>query len=271
MRDWILSFGIDGIGATLRQVITLVAAVLYFGAFALNFIKGKYAKGISAWLWILGTVVNTVIVLNNWAVNGYMPFVSMYQVLTFLGVTYSLVYVYVSYMHRGGFMKPYFMVFQGILMVGVFFMGRTAADWSFPPALQSGYFIPHVFSYMVSYTLVAVAALMCVISFFLQGEEKKKYDNGIYNLVLTGFPFMILGMLLGALWANACWGHFWSWDNKESWSLVTSLSLAAYLHLRRHARLKKYAEVLLLLAFVFEIITLFFVGMFGGDSMHAYS
>ena len=269
MRDWILSLGIDGLGATLRQVITLVAAVLYFGAFALNFIKARYAMRISTWLWIFGTVVNAVIVLNNWAVNGYMPFVSMYQVLTFLGVTYSLVYVYVSHMYCDGFMKPYFMVFQGIIMVGVFFMGRTASAWSFPPALQSGYFIPHVFSYMVSYTLVAVAALMCVISLFLQGEEKKKYEDGMYDLVLTGFPFMILGMLLGALWANACWGHFWSWDNKESWSLV--LSLAAYLHVRRHARLKKYAKLLLLLAFVFEIITLFFVGMFGGNSMHAYS
>ena len=122
-----------------------------------------------------------------------------------------------------------------------------------------------------SVAIIKKRALSSIKEAAMTGEEKKKYEDGMYDLVLTGFPFMILGMLLGALWANACWGHFWSWDNKESWSLVTSLSLAAYLHVRRHARLKKYAKLLLLLAFVFEIITLFFVGMFGGNSMHAYS
>ena len=271
MRDWILSLNVSGLGADWRQIITLIAAILYFSAFALTFAKGKHTKNISLGIWVAGTAVNAVIVLNNWIVNGYMPFVSMYQVLTFLGVTYSIVYLYIHFAHRTDFMKPYFMVFQSVLMVGVFFMGRTATEWSFPPALQSAYFIPHVFSYMISYTLVAVAALMCMISFFLTGEEKQKYENGIYKLVLTGFPFMILGMLLGALWANACWGHFWSWDNKESWSLVTSLSLATYLHFRKNIKLKKYSNILLILAFAFEIITLFFVGMFGGDSMHVYS
>jgi ABC-type transport system involved in cytochrome c biogenesis permease subunit len=168
-------------------------------------------------------------------------------------------------------MKPYFMVFQGILMVGVFFMGRTATEWSFPPALQSAYFIPHVFSYMVSYTLVALAAILCVVSFLVAKEQKKKYEGGVYQLISTGFPFMVTGMLLGALWANECWGNYWSWDHKEAWSLVTVLSLSVYLHFRRHEKLKKYAPWFVLLAMAFEIITLFFVGMFGGDSMHAYS
>ena len=156
-------------------------------------------------------------------------------------------------------------------MLGVFFMGRTASEWSFPPALQSAYFVPHVFSYMISYTLVAVAALLAVISFFVDSREKQKFEKGIYHLVLTGFPFMVLGMFLGALWANACWGNYWSWDNKEVWSLVTVLSLTVYLHFRRQASLSKYAKLFVILAFLFEIITLFFVGMFGGDSVHAYN
>ena len=101
-----------------------------------------------------------------------MPFVSMYQVLTFLGVTYSLVYVYVRYWHNGKFMKPYFMAFHGLIMVGVFFMGRTSPEWTFPPALQSAYFVPHVFAYMISYTLVAVASVLCIISCFSKGEKR---------------------------------------------------------------------------------------------------
>ena len=168
-------------------------------------------------------------------------------------------------------MKPYFMLFQGIIMTGVFFMGRVASVWNFPPALQSVYFIPHVFSYMISYTLVAVAALMCIISFFLKDDNKIRYEKAVYHLVITGFPFMVLGMLLGALWANDCWGNFWSWDLKETWSLLTVMTLSVYLHLRRTADYKKYAKVFVIAAFIFEIITLFFVGMFNSESIHAYN
>lgn len=256
---------------TIRHILAIVCAAFYLSAFGSCFIGKGNIKKISSLFWGMGTVINALIVVSNWIVNGYMPFVSMYQVLTFLGLTYSLVFLYVRYRFKGGFMKPYFMLFQGVIMVGVFFMGRVASAWSFPPALQSTYFIPHVFSYMVSYTLVAVAALMCIISFFLKDENKLRHEMGIYYLVVTGFPFMVLGMFLGALWANACWGNFWSWDLKETWSLLTVMTLSVYLHFRRTAYYGKYAKILIIVAFIFEIITLFFVGMFDNNSIHSYS
>ena len=268
MTSLILQIGLTG---EVRHYIAIAAAVCYLSAFGTCFSKGKLVQRLSLGFWILGTSVNAVIVANNWLVNGYVPFVSMYQVLTFLGVTYTLVYVYIRYMHNGGFMKPYFNLFQGIIMLGVFFMGRTASEWSFPPALQSVYFIPHVFAYMVSYTLVAVAALLAIVSYFVDFGEKRKFEKGIYHLILTGFPFMVLGMFLGALWANACWGNYWSWDNKEVWSLITVLSLTVYLHFRRQASFAKYAKIFVILAFVFELITLLLVGLLGGDSVHTYN
>ena len=253
----------------LLRTVCLFAAIIYYSAFALSFFKNATAKKVSHVLWCIGIAASATIVINNYFVNGYMPFVSMYQVLTFLAVVFAPAYLYIRYMRGGAFMKKYFIATQGVLMTGVFFMAQNSV-WSFPPALQSGYFIPHVFSYMISYSLVAIAAILCVMLPFKK-NELAQYRRGIYDLVITAFPFMTLGMLLGALWANACWGHFWSWDLKEAWSLVTLLSLAVYLHFRRHGALKKYAEIFVVLAFVFEIITLFFVGMFGGNSMHTYS
>ncbi len=257
----------DGI----RHILSIACAFVYFLAFAACLLKSDKLKKISSLTWGVGTAINGLIVVSNWAVNGYMPFVSMYQVLTFLGVTYSFVYVYVSRRYRSEFLRPYFLLFQAIIMTGVFFMGKTASAWTFPPALQSAYFIPHVLSYMISYTLVAVAALICIISFFLKGENKLRHEKAVYHLVITGFPFMVLGMFLGALWANACWGNFWSWDLKETWSLLTVMTLSSYLHLRRTATFGKYAKVLVIAAFAFEIITLFFVGMFDDSSIHSYS
>ena len=133
---------------SIRHILSIVSAVFYLIAFCSCFTKNR--KSLSL-MWGVGTAVNALIVVSNWLVNGYMPFVSMYQVLTFLSLTYTLVFVYVRYRFKGEFMKPYFMLFQSVIMTGVFFMGRTASAWTFPPALQSPYFIPHVFSYMISY------------------------------------------------------------------------------------------------------------------------
>ncbi|MBR5539033.1 MAG: cytochrome c biogenesis protein CcsA [Clostridia bacterium] len=253
----------------LLRTLCLSAAIIYYSAFTLSFLKNTVSEKASHVLWCIGITLSGAIVINNYLANGYMPFVSMYQVLTFLAVVFAPAYLYVRYMRGGGFMKKYFIATQGVLMTGVFFMVQNSV-WSFPPALQSGYFIPHVFSYMISYSLVAIAAILCIMLPFKK-NQLRQYRRGIYDLVVTAFPFMTLGMLLGALWANSCWGHFWSWDLKEAWSLVTMLSLAVYLHFRRHNALGKYAEIFVILAFAFEIITLFFVGMFGGDSIHTYS
>lgn len=256
---------------SIRHILSAIGALFYSGAFISCLFRSNIGKNISSALWVTGTAINTVIVISNWAINGYMPFVSMYQVLTFLGLTYSFVYIYISRRFHSEFLRPYFILFQTIIITGVFFMGKTAAVWTFPPALQSVYFIPHVLSYMISYTLVAVSALICVISFFLKGENRLRHEKAVYHLVITAFPFMVLGMLLGALWANACWGNFWSWDLKETWSLLTTMTLSVYLHFRRTVAFGKYSGLLVIFAFIFEIITLFFIGMFDDSSIHSYN
>ena len=79
-----------GLAGAVRHYIAMAAALLYFAAFATCFSKDKLIQRISFALWIVGTVVNAVIVANNWLVNGYMPFVSMYQVLTFLEILFKM-------------------------------------------------------------------------------------------------------------------------------------------------------------------------------------
>ena len=98
-----------------------------------------------------------------------------------------------------------------------------------------------------------------------------RLEKGIYDLVLTAFPFMTMAMLWGAVWANEVWGNFWSFDAKENWALMTWLMYTAYLHFRRHASLKKYAKIFVILGFVCMLVTMIGVNMMGGSSQHAYS
>ena len=57
-------------------------------------------------------------------------------------------------------------------------------------------------------------------------------DEISYQSVVFGFPFLSLGILSGAIWAEQAWGSYWAWDPKETWSLITWFIYAAYLHLR---------------------------------------
>lgn len=57
-------------------------------------------------------------------------------------------------------------------------------------------------------------------------------DSLSYRIIGLGFPFLTIGILSGAVWANEAWGSYWSWDPKETWALLTWLVFAIYLHTR---------------------------------------
>ena len=41
---------------------------------------------------------------------------------------------------------------------------------------------------------------------------------------------LLVGTVLGALWADVSWGRFWGWDPKEVWALVSLLVYLLFLH-----------------------------------------
>jgi len=47
-----------------------------------------------------------------------------------------------------------------------------------------------------------------------------------------GFPWLTLGIVTGAIWAQNAWGRYWGWDPKETWALVTWLWYLLILHVR---------------------------------------
>ena len=243
-----------------------LCAALYYGAFIAS--VTKKTKELKWWLWFSGGFVNLLLVANNYTLNGYVPFVSMFQVLIFLSLCFIPVYLYVRYAGGHRDTEGYFILASAIVMTGPLFMDKNAL-WTFPPALNSPWFVPHILVYMISYSLAVVAFFM-VMSSLLRGD-KSMVDTS-YMLVRCLFPFMTCGMFFGAIWANEVWGEFWSFDIKECWSLVTWLIYMLYLHAYRRAKLRKYCPILAILGLVGVVITFFFANVIGGsDSMHTYS
>ena len=60
----------------------------------------------------------------------------------------------------------------------------------------------------------------------------KTLDNLSYRFIGISFPFLTIGIISGAVWANETWGSYWNWDPKETWALITWLVFAIYLHFR---------------------------------------
>jgi cytochrome c-type biogenesis protein CcsB len=95
-------------------------------------------------------------------------------------------------------------------------------------------------------------------------------DNWSYRTIGIGFPFLTMGIISGAVWANEAWGSYWSWDPKETWALITWLIFAIYLH----ARLTKGWEgkqTAILGSFGFFIVWICYLGVnFLGKGLHSY-
>ncbi len=105
-------------------------------------------------------------------------------------------------------------------------------DQSLMPALQSGWFIPHVTVYIFSYSLFGCAFLLAVAGWWRHTQE---YLTSADTLVNVGMAFLSFGMVSGCIWAKQAWGNYWSWDPKETWAAATWCAYAIYIHLRlRH-------------------------------------
>jgi ABC-type transport system involved in cytochrome c biogenesis permease subunit len=127
------------------------------------------------------------------------------------------------------------------------------------PALQSIWFVPHVTSYILSYSMLGAATIAAFVQLYFISKNKSS-DNKIFrftdNIVYVGFGFLLLGMLMGAIWAKEAWGHYWSWDPKETWAFVTASAYLVYIHLRLNKTVaEKIALWTLPVSFILLMIT----------------
>ena len=144
------------------------------------------------------------------------------------------------------------------------------------PALQSPWFAPHVIIYMFSYAILGAATL---VALYYLVREKKIGDTYHFmemtdNLVYVGTAFITLGMLMGAIWAKAAWGHYWSWDPKETWAAATWVGYLLYIHYRlKRSASNRTSMYLLILAFVLLQVCWYGVNYLPSakQSVHTYS
>lgn len=95
-------------------------------------------------------------------------------------------------------------------------------------------------------------------------------DYWSFRTIGIGFPFLTIGILSGAVWANEAWGSYWSWDPKETWALITWLIFAIYLHSRITKDWDKEISAMIA-SFGFFVVWICYLGVnLLGKGLHSY-
>jgi cytochrome c-type biogenesis protein CcsB len=96
------------------------------------------------------------------------------------------------------------------------------------------------------------------------------FDELSGRAIQWGIPLLVIGIILGGMWANEAWGNYWSWDPKESMSLVTALGYGIYLHLRIQGHHSpKVLAWISILGYGLMLLTYFGVNILG-VGLHSY-
>lgn len=236
--------------------LTVWACMLLFGASWGLFLIRR--DGVARRLLLAGWIGCVLLFFVNWRLAGGPPFGNMYHVMVLLGLCIPVIYAVLARRADMGWAGAYFAFTAALVLAGAGFMPRDV-HWRRMPALQSPWFVPHVFAYMLSYAMMALAFVMTVVK-WLRGQSDR-HGESARRLIRAGFPFMTFGMLSGALWAEEAWGVYWSWDPKETWSLITWTGYLAFLHATHDPRTARWADTAQVMAFLALLWTFFLVNL----------
>jgi cytochrome c-type biogenesis protein CcsB len=220
---------------------------------------------------ILGSnLLFTTTLLSRWISEGYFPLSNLYESLIFLCWGISTIHLLIENQTKsrliGAISSPLMFFLAGFSSLTL----PTEMQKALPlvPSLQSNWLMMHVSMMMISYATLIIGSLFSILylaflwfnaagtgqsndailsvpvelsssneSILRQVNVSKlslleTVDIWSYRIIGLGFPFLTIGIISGAVWANEAWGAYWSWDPKETWALITWLVFAIYLHSR---------------------------------------
>ena len=221
--------------------LTYVLLWLAMAAYVVHLIRGgRWAGRVATGLTIVAWVMLTGGLVKRGLASGHWPLANRYEfTLCFVWAivtTYLLLEASWRERRAGSF------VLAVALLVATYAVTRPSVEKALmplPPALRSAWLQVHVLTAMAGYGAFGVAAGLGVMQLGLRnrGLGKNPVSEGeiermMEQAVALGFPWLTLGILTGAIWAQNAWGRYWGWDPKETWALITWLWYLLLLHVR---------------------------------------
>jgi len=197
-------------------------------------LTGWVATGLAAVAWGLLTA-NLV---ARGLAAGHWPLTNRYEFALCFTWAILAIYLLLEATWRQRLAGPF--VLAVALVVATYAVTRPAGERAIAPllpALRSIWLQIHVLTAMVGYAALAVAAGLGTMRLAYREERPRwpaaeEIERAMERAVALGFPWLTLGILTGAIWAQNAWGRYWGWDPKETWALITWLWALLVLHVR---------------------------------------
>ncbi len=194
----------------------------------------------------MGAAVNAIDLVARGLQAGNLPVATFAQSLPFLAMLVAAIgvglIVRLGFRVIGIFVAP-----AATLASAAAIVMHTQGRLVLPESLRSGWLPVHVTLAFLGYAMFLLAAGVSLVYLTYETRLKAKrplpdpgervpsletLDRINYHLLGWGFAMLSLAIVSGAIWADATWGRFWSWEPQESWSLVTWILYAALLESR---------------------------------------
>jgi len=270
----------------LLSVISLIYLASWLAYVICSTTRSLWAGRIASLLMLAGWVGNGAGFFLRWIEShemghGRIPLTNQYESMVLFAWATASVYLLMELRYRNRVIGA-FVAFIPFLSLGLGSLLFDTTIRPLVPALQSNWLTAHVITCFLGYAAFAASfgvSLLYIVRQRLDPEGRLAkalpseglLDHLNYRAIATGFPFLSLGIITGAIWADVAWGTYWSWDPKETWSLITWLIYAAFLHARLSRGWRgKRAAVLSVIGFAATLFTYFGVN-FLLSGLHSYA
>jgi len=277
----------------LNSIILSYITFIYFGAFMLYLLMmviGKEFLGrLATFVAAGGLVAHTTAIILRWVESyrlgvGHAPLSNLYESLIFFAWTIIILYLIVEWRTKnrtiGAFVTP--LAFLAMAYAS-FSPNINSRIQPLIPALQSNWLISHVITCFFGYAAFSLSFGLSIMYLIKRLDTQNRNNIFLkliprmvvledlnYQMVVTGFIMLTLGIITGSVWAQSAWGSYWSWDPKETWSLITWFVYATVIHSRmvKGWRGKRIA-ILCFIGFSCVLFTYFGVNYLAG--LHSYA
>uniref|UniRef100_A0AB39A662 Cytochrome c biogenesis protein CcsA n=1 Tax=Borodinellopsis insignis TaxID=3229915 RepID=A0AB39A662_9CHLO len=289
--------------------VTLFFSVIFYWIQTSNIVLEE-PKTITPENFFVKNICLMILLLLRWKESGHFPLSNLYESLMFLSWSFTLIHLFIEQFIIGKFIgcitSPIALFTNAFATLSL--PKEMQGATPLVPALQSNWLMMHVTVMILSYAALILGSLLSIAFLILTsttnstnkekesidkkylalynvphnvlegtpniGDPKQKLaktlDNLSYRILGIGFPFLTIGILSGAVWANEAWGSYWSWDPKETWALLTWLVFAIYLHTRlTKGWVGKKPAIIASLGFVTVWICFLGVNLIG-EGLHSY-
>jgi cytochrome c-type biogenesis protein CcsB len=193
---------------------------------------------------LAGALLHGAALAMHTADSGHLPLTTIHEALSLFAwvfvVTYLILQIRLQLRILGSFVSPLavvFMVSSSLLPSQIVLKNES---------FKSGWVIAHVASLFLAIALFALAFSLGIMYLLQERHIKRKNFGFLYErlpslerldsiahcCLMSGFPLMTAGLLIGFAYAAVVWHSPWSWDPKEILSLVTWVIYAVLVHER---------------------------------------